>query len=816
MVPAMAVVPRKSYVPQEIEPKWQRTWRERGLAKASEASSRPKFYNLVMFPYPSGDPTVGHMRNYVIGDVISRFMRMRGHEVLAPFGWDAFGLPAENAAIKQGNTHPRTWTQASIATFRKQMDMVGLLYDWDREVTTCEPDYYRWTQWLFLLFHERGLAYRAMAPVNWCPVDKTVLANEQVINGRCWRHPDVAVEKRDLEQWFLRITDYADRLLEDLALLKDWPEKVRVMQANWIGRSEGVEVDFPVDGLDEKLRIYTTRPDTLFGVTFMVLAPEHPLVEKVTTPEHREAVRAYVERARRESDIDRLSTDREKTGVPTGGFAINPLNGERVPFWVADYVLVTYGTGAIMAVPGHDQRDFEFARKFGLPVREVIAPPQGPRGELDAAYAEKGVMVNSGQFSGLDSSAGSAGVAEFLEKNGLGVRTTRYRLRDWLISRQRYWGCPIPVVHCEKDGIVPVPRDQLPVELPPTYRALSEQPDWYSTTCPRCGGPARRETDTMDTFVDSSWYFLRYTDARNERAPFEPRLANHWMPVDQYTGGVEHAILHLLYSRFFQKVLLDAGLVESREPFTRLFTQGMVKRFGEVMSKSRGNGVSPEEIVARQGADAARVYTMFIGPPEDDVEWSDTGIAGVVRFLHRVWRLSSSAVGSGATRNGAGNEALRRKVHQTIRKVTEDYQGFRFNTAVAALMELANAMQDYLANGGDQNEDWEEAVRSLLVLLHPMAPHITEELWEQRGEKGLVAEAAWPSFDPGAAAEQEVTLVVQVSGKVRDRVPVPTGLDQKTATEKALASPAVRRALGAGGEPRKVVYVPDKLINLVP
>jgi leucyl-tRNA synthetase len=812
----MAVVPKKPYVPQQIEPKWQRAWGERALAKASETSSRPKYYNLVMFPYPSGDPTVGHMRNYVIGDVISRFMRMRGYEVLSPFGWDAFGLPAENAAMKQGNSHPRAWIESSIAAFKRQLEMVGIQYDWDREVNTSHPDYYRWTQWLFLLFLQRGLAYRAMAPVNWCPVDRTVLANEQVIDGRCWRHPDVEVERRYLEQWFLKITDYADRLLQDLSLLEEWPEKVRVMQANWIGRSEGVEVDFPVDGLNEKLRIYTTRPDTLFGVTFMVLAPEHPLVERVTTPENRDAVRAYVEQARRESEIDRLSTDREKTGVPTGGYAINPLNGERVPIWVADYVLMSYGTGAIMAVPGHDQRDFEFARRFGLPIREVIAPPSGPQGELETAYVDEGVMVNSGQFSGQAGKAGFDAVAEFIEKQGLGARTTRYRLRDWLVSRQRYWGAPIPVIHCERDGIVPVPLDQLPVELPETYLPLAEQPEWYTTTCPICGGPARRETDTMDTFVDSSWYFLRYTDAGNQQAPFEPQLANHWMPVDQYTGGVEHAILHLLYSRFFEKVLQDAGLVHPSEPFIRLFTQGMVKRFGEVMSKSKGNGISPEELVAKQGADAGRVYTMFIGPAEDDVEWSDAGIAGVVRFLHRVWRLTSAPAAPPASRNGASAEALRRKVHQTIRKVTEDYSGFRFNTAVAALMELANAMQDYLARGGEQNAEWDEAVRALILLLHPMAPHITEELWEQRGEQGLVAEAAWPDFDPAAAAELEVTLVVQVAGRVRDRIAVPPGLDQATATNRALASPAVRRALGNGGQPSRVVYVPDRLINLVP
>ncbi|HLH71313.1 MAG TPA: leucine--tRNA ligase [Candidatus Dormibacteraeota bacterium] len=810
----MAVTKRRGYVPQDIEPKWQRIWQERGVLRAADTSDRPKYYNLVMFPYPSGDLHMGHMRNYVIGDLYSRFQRMRGYEVLNPFGWDAFGLPAENAAMKAG-IHPETWTRDNIARAKEQLAMLGVLYDWSREVTTCDPSYYRWTQWLFLLFYERGLAYRAMAPVNWCPVDQTVLANEQVISGRCWRC-GAAVEKRDLEQWFLRITAYADRLLDDLALLEHWPEKVRVMQANWIGRSHGLEVDFPVVGLEhERLRIYTTRPDTLFGVTFMVLAPEHPLVESVTTAEHRGEVQAYVERARRASEIDRLSTEREKTGVPTGGFAVNPLNGERVPIWVADYVLMSYGTGAIMGVPGHDQRDFEFARRFGLPVREVIAPPSGPRGELEEAYVEPGVMVNSGPFSGLDSRAGFDAVADHVERLGIGARSTKYRLRDWLISRQRYWGCPIPIVHCGSCGVVPVPREQLPVLLPRTYRRLAELPEFYETSCPACGRPARRETDTMDTFIDSSWYFLRYTSAHEEARPFDPELANRWMPVDQYTGGVEHAILHLLYSRFFQKVLHDAGLVEASEPFTRLFTQGMVKRGGQVMSKSHGNGVAPDDLVRREGADAGRVYEMFIAPPEDDAEWTDEAVSGAVRFLQRVWRLVLEPEGFPGTGGGADPVLLRRRTHQTIQRVTADYEGFRFNTAVAALMEFANVMQDYLQRGGERGAAWEEAVRTMILLLHPMAPHITEELWERLGGKGLCADAAWPTADPELAAEPEVTLVVQVGGRVRDRLQVAAGLDERAATERALASEAVRRALGRD-RPTRVIYVPDRLINLVP
>src|SRR2546423_12982425 len=634
----MAVTRRRGYVPQDIEPKWQKAWAERGVLRADDSSDRPKHYNLVMFPYPSGELHMGHMRNYVIGDLVSRFRRMQGMEVLNPFGWDAFGMPAENAAIKVGK-HPRELTLGNIAIAKRQLAMMGVLYDWSREVATCLPDYYRWTQALFLLFWERGLAYRRLAPVNWCPFDKTVLANEQVINGRCWRC-DNLVEKKDLEQWFLKITDYADRLLDDLELLRGtWPEKVRVMQANWIGRSHGAEVDFEAETGDA-IRIYTTRPDTLFGATFMVLAPEHPLVERVTTDAQRSEVRAYVERARRETEIERLSTEREKTGVFTGAYAINPGNEGRVPNWIADYVLMGYGTGAIMAVPGHDERDFEFAKKFALEIREVIAPPSGPVGELSTAYVDKvGSLVNSGRFDGLPPEVAIPKITQWLAEQGKGEGVTRYRLRDWLISRQRYWGCPIPMVHCEACGIVPIPDAELPVELPPENKPLAENPEWYTVPCPSCGRSARRETDTMDTFIDSAWYFLRFTSAHDREEPFDPELANHWMAVDQYTGGIEHAILHLLYSRLFEKVLHDAGMVEPVEPFARLFTQGMVKRGGQVMAKSAGNGVAPDDLVAREGADAGRVYEMFIGPPEEDVEWNDAGLNGVVKFLQRVWRL---------------------------------------------------------------------------------------------------------------------------------------------------------------------------------
>jgi len=814
--------PRRSiYVPQEIEPKWQKVWAERGLMKASDTSAKPKYYDLVMYPYPSGDLTVGHARNYVMGDVLARMKRMQGFEVLHPFGWDAFGLPAENAAMKRGGVHPEAWTRDNIAKGTRELKMLGILYDWDREVTSCMPDYYHWTQWLFLLMLERGLAYRAMAPVNWCPVDKTVLANEQVINGRCWRHQSVEVEKRDLEQWFLKITDYADRLLDDLALLDKWPTKVRVMQTNWIGRSHGAEVDFQLESVVGKsLRIYTTRPDTLFGATFMVVAPEHPLIERLTAVDRRSQVREYVEKARKQSDIERLSTERPKTGVSTGGFAINPITGERVPIWVADYVLMTYGTGAVMAVPAHDERDFEFATTYRLPIREVIAPAEGAQGTaLRQAFTEAGTMVNSGEFNGLDSTVAAERIVAALETKGKGRSAVKYRLRDWLISRQRFWGCPIPVVYCPTDGIVPLPPDSLPVLLPKEYKPLPDLPDFWRTTCPKCGGQARRETDTMDTFIDSSWYFLRYASPHETTQPFDPKLANHWMPVDQYTGGVEHAILHLLYARFFTKVLHDAGLLEVSEPFTRLFNQGMVKRFGQVMSKSLGNGVSPDELVNAQGADAGRIYEMFIGPPEEDVEWTDAGLNGVVRFLQRVWRLvlePASIVTDAASKTAAVDPVLLpRKTAQTVGKVTEHYDELRFNTAVAALMELSNSMQDYLQKGGARDKDWDSSVRTLVKLLNPLAPHVCEEMWARLGEPGLLADADWPVFDAAAASEARVVIVVQVEGKLRDRLDLPAGLSEAEATEAAMASEKVKAALG-GRLPLKVIYVQDRLINLVP
>jgi leucyl-tRNA synthetase len=657
-----------------------------------------------------------------------------------------------------------------------------------------------------------------MAPVNWCPVDKTVLANEQVINGRCWRHPDVEVEKRDLEQWFFKITDYADRLLDDLQLLDQWPAKVRLMQTNWIGRSTGAEVDFAIEGLKgESIRVYTTRPDTLFGATFMVLAPEHPLLDRIVTERQRAVVREYVARARKASDIDRLSTEREKTGVATGAFAINPVNGEKIPIWVADYVLMTYGTGAIMAVPAHDERDFEFAERFGLPIREVIAPAGGssPGRELRAAYVGPGLMVNSGEFDGLDAATGIERVIAWLDAKGLGKRAVKFRLRDWLISRQRYWGTPIPTVYCDVDGIVPVPLSELPVVLPKEYKPLSENPEFFETTCPVCGRAARRETDTMDTFIDSSWYFLRYASPKDATEPFDSELANHWMAVDQYTGGVEHAILHLLYSRFFIKVLFDAGMLKVSEPFVRLFNQGMVKRFGQVMSKSAGNGVSPDELVSQQGADAGRIYEMFIGPPEEDVEWTDAGLNGVVRFLQRVWRLVLEPESIVVEGSGADGALLERKAAQTVKKVTEHFDELRFNTAVAALMELANAMQSHLQNGGSRDATWNSSVRVLVKLLNPLAPHVCEEMWEKLGETGMLADAQWPEYDAQAAAVPEVTVVVQVAGKLRDRLTLPVGTPEETVLAAALASERVRAQFN-GRRPSKVVFVQDRLINLVP
>ena len=811
-----------AYDPQLIEPKWRAAWNKARLFRVTEDPAKPKFYNLVMFPYPSGPLHMGHFRNYVIGDAVARYKVMRGFNVLNPFGWDAFGLPAENAAIKSG-IPPRVSIEQNIQISKHELDIMGVLYAWDREVTTCNDDYYRWTQWLFLKFYEMGLAYKRKAAVNWCPKDNTVLANEQIVNGVCWRC-GTKPTKKELDQWFFKITAYAQRLLDDLSKLDLWPERVRVMQANWIGRSEGAELDFPVDG-GEALRVFTTRPDTVYGVTFMVVAPEHPMVDRLVTPDRRADVDAYIEKTKAETEIERLSTEHAKTGVFSGAHAVNPFTNEKIPVWIADYVLATYGTGAIMAVPAHDSRDFEFARAYGLPLREVIAAG-GETGAtpLQAAFeSAEGKMVNSGEYSGLSSRDGADRIAAEAERRGIGNKTVTYRLRDWLISRQRYWGVPIPMIYCPDDGIVPVPADQLPVLLPPAveFRSDGQNPlahagEFVNTTCPRCGKPARRETDTMDTFVDSSWYYLRYTSPGDKTQPFDPQKADFWMPIDQYIGGIEHAILHLLYSRFFMKVLFDAGMVKVDEPFKALFSQGMIQRNGAVMAKSKGNGIAPDDMVASYGADTARVYELFIGPPELDAEWNDRGVDGVARFLNRVWRLVVGEEDEGAAPIGVGvtQEALQRKLHETTDKVTRDVDSFRFNTAVSSLMELTNLMQDYLQGGGARDEAWEAVCRDLARLLAPFAPHLAEELWERIGGESLCALSAWPEADPELLRRSTVTLVVQVDGKLRDRIELPAGAAEEVARARALERANVARALD-GRAVSRVVFVADKLINLV-
>ncbi|HHW43902.1 MAG TPA: leucine--tRNA ligase [Desulfotomaculum sp.] len=825
---------KERYDFKEIEEKWQRRWEREKLYKVPDFSDRPKYYCLEMFPYPSGKLHMGHVRNYSIGDVVARFKTMQGYNVLHPMGWDAFGLPAENAAIKHGNIHPADWTMENISTMRAQLKQLGISYDWDREVATCHPGYYKWTQWLFLQLYHKGLAFKKHAAVNWCPSCATVLANEQVVGDGVCERCKTPVEKRELEQWFFKITAYAGRLLEDLQLLSGWPEKVKIMQEHWIGRSEGAEIRFKVDGLDEEIAVFTTRPDTVFGVTYMVLAPEHPLVERLIKGRPQaEEVRAFVRRVRNLSEIARTATDAEKEGLFTGAYCINPLNGERVPILVANYVLLEYGTGAVMGVPAHDQRDFEFARKYNLPIRVVIQPPgQALDPEtMTEAYAGDGVMVNSGQFDGLPKQEGIRAVIAYLEKTGLGRGQVNYRLRDWLISRQRYWGAPIPIIYCDRCGVVPVPEEDLPVLLPrdvafkPTGQSpLADSPAFVHTTCPRCGGPARRETDTMDTFICSSWYYYRYTSPRDEGAPWDRRKVEHWLPVDQYIGGVEHAILHLLYSRFFTKVLYDLGLVSNVEPFTNLLTQGMVLKDGAKMSKSRGNVVSPEDIVATYGADTARLFILFAAPPERDLEWSDQGVEGCYRFLNRVWRLVASVAGElkGAPSRPAGkvvgvNREMRRLTHLTIKKVTEDIGNrFNFNTAVSAIMELVNGLYQYKELPATDREPavLREAVEHLLILLAPFAPHITEELWEVTGHRESIHKQPWPEYDPEAIVEEEITIVVQINGRVRERVVVPADITPARMQEVVLAQPRVQK-LVEGKKIVKTIPVPGKLVNIV-
>jgi len=846
------------YDPATIEPKWQQKWASDPTLYAAEpaTSGKPKYYVLEMLPYPSGQLHMGHVRNYSIGDALARHMWMRGYNVLHPMGWDAFGLPAENAALKN-NTPPREWTLSNIAAMKRQMQRLGLGYDWATEVTTCLPEYYRWNQWFFLRMYEKGLVYRKKSKVNWCPECATVLANEQVIDGRCWRHEDTLVEQRDLEQWFFRITAYTQELLDGLDKLEGWPEKVRTMQRNWIGRSEGTEVDFTfqndLTGTQEvkpgnivpdtthvisRIRVFTTRVDTIFGATSVQLAPEHPLVIQLAAADS--ALRKQVDglldeqkKARESGDVGAI----EKHGIPTGHFALNPYNGEQLPIWVANYVLMDYGTGAIMSVPGHDERDFEFAKKYGIHIQRVIAPFGSEGEETELPFiSEKGVLVNSGEFNGLTCAEAQRKLQDAAAAQGFGEAKVTYRLKDWGVSRQRYWGTPIPMIHCPSDGLVAVPDDQLPVILPPQIEItqqggspLSRVPDFLNTTCPKCGGPAKRETDTMDTFVDSSWYFYRYTDAHNDRAPFDGKIAQYWFGdrgIDQYIGGVEHAILHLIYSRFWTKFMRDLGMITNDEPVERLFTQGMVIKEGRKMSKNLGNVVSPDEMVARYGADAARLYSLFAAPPDRDLDWQDTGIEGIQRFLGRVyrffvrnarpdhpdWRKPVRAELSPEAR------AIQRKLHQSIKRVSDDFQGrWHFNTCISAIMELVNtlyAAEEAIARNAVPVPFLADVQRNLVLLLAPFAPYLAHELWEMLGEKGNLLKAPWPKYDAELAKEEEIEIPVQVNGKLRSRVTVPADADETFVLERALADEKVKAAI-AGKQIVKKIYVPGKMVNLV-
>jgi leucyl-tRNA synthetase len=838
--------PDVRYDAQRVEMKWFKRWQQDAALYAAEPASDPtkpakkKYYVLEMLPYPSGALHVGHVRNYAIGDVLTRYMWMNGYNVLHPMGWDSFGLPAENAAIKN-NTPPREWTQANIANMKAQMKRLGFAYDWSREVTTCLPEYYRWNQWFFLKFYEKGLAYRKKSKVNWCPQCCTVLANEQVVNGNCWRHEDTPVEQRDLEQWFLRITDYAEELLRDLDKLDGWPEKVRTMQRNWIGRSEGTLIDFKVadDTTGATIRVFTTRVDTIFGATSVQLAPQHPLVAGFTR--YNQVLGAAVEqliaeqrKAKEAGDIGAI----EKHGVNTGHYAVNPYNGERVPIWVANYVLMDYGTGAIMSVPAHDERDYDFAKKYKLEIRLVILPISNDPEETVAEprlpfTTDEGMLINSGRFSNLSCEEAIRKMAAEAEQNGFGKAAVTYRLKDWGISRQRYWGTPIPMVYCEKDGIVPVPEKDLPVLLPDNVditltgaSPLTRVPEFVNTTCPKCGGPARRESDTMDTFVDSSWYFYRYTDAHNDHAPFDGKAAQYWFPIDQYIGGVEHAILHLIYSRFWTKFMRDLGMITNDEPIERLFTQGMVIKDGAKMSKNRGNVVTADETVERYGADAARLYSLFAGPPDRDLDWQDSGIEGIRKFLGRMYRFvlhntqPQHADWDKPVPADLSPEAraIQRKLHQTIKRVTDDFQGrWHFNTCISAIMELTNTLQsaeDAIGKKAIPIPLLADAQRSLVLLLAPFAPYLAHELWEMLGEKGSLLKAPWPKYDAVFAKEEEVEIPVQVNGKLRGRVVVQADASQEVVVERALADEKMKSAI-AGKQIVKTIFVPGKLLNFV-
>jgi leucyl-tRNA synthetase len=808
--------------PQELDSKWQKRWEQDDIYRVSDEDPRKKWYELTMYPYPSGDTHIGHWYAMAPSDAHARFRRMQGYNVLHPMGFDAFGLPAENAAIKRG-VHPYTWTMNNIDNMKRQLRSMGAIYDWNREINTCHPDYYKWNQWIFLKLYKAGLAYRAKAPVNWCPTDQTVLANEQVIDGVCERC-DTPVTHRDLEQWFLRITNYADELL-DFSGLIDWPERIKTLQENWIGRSEGAEISFDISHMklkQKEIRTFTTRIDTIFGVTFLVLAPEHHLVSEITSTQQKELVTKYVEAARSQTEIERLSKDQEKTGAFTGAYATNRLNGQKVPIFIADYVLVIYGTGAVMGVPAHDERDFAFARKYALPIAMVVAPPNWDGREVTEAYLSDGIQVNSGQFDGLPNSNGKNAIADYIEIKKWGRRTVSYKIRDWLISRQRYWGTPIPINHCAKCGIVPVNERDLPILLPPNaeFRPTGESPlkyhaDFVNVTCPKCGGSAKRDTDTMDTFVDSSWYQLRYTSPNYMEGPFDPKAMLMWSPVDQYTGGAEHAVMHLLYSRFFIKGLRDIGLLSFDEPFLRLYNQGTIIANHKKMSKSRGNVVAPDPYVKTFGADVVRLYLMFLGPWAQGGEWVDTGINGMARWINRVWEMAQRDAGFiRKPSDPAMIKQLTRVTHKTIRKVTHDMERFHFNTAIATLMEYSNAMNAAWEKNTVDPPTWNQAMDTLLLLLAPSAPHVTEELWERRGNTYSIHNQPVPVWDSNLAADEEITLVVQVNGKVRDKLRVAADIAENDVKNIALESPRIQNHINEK-RIKQLVYVPGRLLNIV-
>jgi leucyl-tRNA synthetase len=812
--------PENRYNPQDIEKKWQDRWANDKLYEVHENDPRPKYYALTMFPYTSGDLHIGHWYAMAPSDVYARYKMMRGFNVLHPMGFDAFGLPAENKAIATGIS-PAVWTMQNVENMRRQLRTIGAIYDWNREVVTCLPEYYKWTQWFFLKLHEAGLAYRGLAPVNWCPKCQTVLANEQVVgNGECWRCESV-VEKKQLEQWFLKITKYADELLEFQNI--DWPERIRIMQTNWIGKSYGADISFGLEhpGVSEKeIRVFTTRPDTLFGVTFFVLAPEHPLVARLTTPEWKAEVEEYIRKAQRQTEFERTAEETEKTGVFIGSYIINRVNGERVPIWIADYVLPHYGTGAVMGVPAHDDRDFAFAKRYGIPIRVVVAPEDWDGKELQQAHTVNGRMVNSGQFNGLTSTDMVGAICDYLAAKEWGGKTITYRMRDWLISRQRYWGAPIPMVYCPKCGIVPVSEDQLPVLLPPDveFRPTGESPLKYcepfvNTSCPRCNSPAKRETDTMDTFMCSSWYFLRYASPRCDTYPFDKDHLKYWLPVDLYTGGAEHATMHLLYSRFFVKAIRDLGIVDFDEPFTKLFNQGIIVCGGEKMSKSKGNVVTPDDYVRDLGADAVRVYLMFVGPWEQGGDWNDSGIIGMSRWLNRIWNLVAADYAERKP-DVESEKETEHVLHKTIKRVTEDMEKFRFNTMLAALMEYTNYLSKVLDKGSVSTGLWGKAIESLLIMIAPSAPHMAEELWVSIGHPYSIHSQRWPKWDKKLAVDEEVILVVQINGKVRDKLVVSVSITEREAKELALAQERIKTYI-EGKSIARTIYVPGKLLNMV-